>query len=185
MSDLLGAPITIPTLPGLAAVTTLGVRTVYDLRPEAERSADPDRVPAGTAHVVVDVLADMKPALPDLFDDPVRTTESPGNGRAAELLAQAYRDVIGLPSALRGYRVLYTGLADADQRPRAATDVRPLRRRRRRYRTAAPLRGTRRPRATPPTVSASTPPGGTPRARPSSSDRGSTRRGWLAPVPVM
>ena len=54
-----------------------GIRTVFDLRTEPERSAEPDRVPPGTAHVVADVLADMKLALParlsDLFDDPVRT----------------------------------------------------------------------------------------------------------------
>ena len=106
---------------GLAAFTTLGVRTVYDLRTESERRAEPDRVPTGTALVVADVLADMTlglPArLPDLFDDPVGTTEWLGNGRAATLLTQAYRDVIRLPSALHGYRVLYTGLADADRRP--------------------------------------------------------------------
>jgi protein-tyrosine phosphatase len=106
---------------GLAAFTTLGVRTVFDLRTEPERSAEPDRVPPGTAHVVADVLADMKIALParltDLFEDPVRTSESLGDGRALELIEQAYRDIIGLPSALHAYRLLYTSLADADRRP--------------------------------------------------------------------
>ncbi|MGV9718928.1 tyrosine-protein phosphatase [Rhodococcus pyridinivorans] len=39
-------------------VAALGVHTVFDLRTEMERAAQPDRLREGTAHVVVDVLAD-------------------------------------------------------------------------------------------------------------------------------
>ncbi|MFF9502630.1 tyrosine-protein phosphatase [Streptomyces sp. NPDC014656] len=41
----------------LAKLRRLGVRTVLDLRMESERTAAPDRVPAGATHVVADVLA--------------------------------------------------------------------------------------------------------------------------------
>src|SRR5437764_4545087 len=42
----------------------LGIRSVYDMRTEAERTAEPDRVPDGVEHVVVDVLADSSDAAP-------------------------------------------------------------------------------------------------------------------------
>ncbi|MGW6418815.1 tyrosine-protein phosphatase [Streptomyces sp. NPDC055055] len=41
----------------LATLRRLGVRTVFDLRTESERSSAPDRVPAGATRVVADVLA--------------------------------------------------------------------------------------------------------------------------------
>ncbi|MGW1248778.1 tyrosine-protein phosphatase [Streptomyces sp. NPDC002535] len=41
----------------LAKLRRLGVRTVFDLRMESERTTAPDRVPAGATHVVADVLA--------------------------------------------------------------------------------------------------------------------------------
>ena len=39
----------------LGAFAALGIRSVYDLRTETERTARPDRLPAGTEHIVVDV----------------------------------------------------------------------------------------------------------------------------------
>ena len=48
----------------LDAFAKLGVRSVYDLRTAAERTAQPDRVPAGTRVIVVDVLADAAGAAP-------------------------------------------------------------------------------------------------------------------------
>ena len=42
----------------LQAFERPGIRTIYDLRTEVERAAQPDRVPDGVEHVVVDVLAD-------------------------------------------------------------------------------------------------------------------------------
>ncbi|MER8046140.1 tyrosine-protein phosphatase [Streptomyces sp. NPDC094032] len=41
----------------LAKLERLGIRTVFDLRMESERSAAPDRVPAGARYAVADVLA--------------------------------------------------------------------------------------------------------------------------------
>ncbi len=106
---------------GLAAFSRLGVRTVYDLRTESERVADPDRLPPGTEHVVADVLADMQdsvPAnLPELFADPARVEAILRDGTATSMLAVAYRDIVRVPSALTAYRTLYTGLADAGRRP--------------------------------------------------------------------
>jgi protein-tyrosine phosphatase len=48
----------------LTAFAGLGVRAVYDLRTAAERDAQPDRLPADVAYVVVDELADATEAAP-------------------------------------------------------------------------------------------------------------------------
>jgi protein-tyrosine phosphatase len=48
----------------MAAFAALGIRSVYDLRTEAERSAQPDRLPPGTEYVVADVVADSVDAAP-------------------------------------------------------------------------------------------------------------------------
>ena len=42
------------------AISDLGVGTVYDLRTEDERAAEPDRLPESTRLVHLDVLADGK-----------------------------------------------------------------------------------------------------------------------------
>jgi protein-tyrosine phosphatase len=103
------------------AVEALGLRTVYDLRTEAERTAEPDRPLDGVEHVVVDVLADSQDAAPadlvGLLSDPKRAREMLGDGKAETLFTGAYREIVSLPSALAGYRELFTGLGDSDRRP--------------------------------------------------------------------
>jgi protein-tyrosine phosphatase len=105
----------------LAAVGAFGLRTVYDLRTEAERTAQPDRALDGVEHVVVDVLAGSKDAAPaeliGLLSDPEGAREMLGDGKAEALFTGAYREIVSLPSALAGYRALFTGLADATRRP--------------------------------------------------------------------
>jgi protein-tyrosine phosphatase len=105
----------------MPAVAALGLRAVYDLRTEAERTAEPDRVPAGADHVVLDVLADVPGAGPAqllaVLSDPAAAAAELGAGRGAAIMAQAYGEIIGLGSALRGYRRLFADLAQERNRP--------------------------------------------------------------------
>ena len=88
---------------GMAAFAQLGIRTVFDLRTAGERSASPDRVPDGTAVVLLDVLADEVTSVPahltELFSNPATINERLGDGRAEALFAAAYRSFVTLPSA--------------------------------------------------------------------------------------
>jgi len=99
----------------------LGIRTVYDLRTEAERSAQPNTVPAGVGYEVLDVLADADGAGPALLlqvmGDPAAAEELLGGGRSLALFEQAYRDIIQLPSAKAAYRRFFTELAAGDPLP--------------------------------------------------------------------
>lgn len=107
---------------GAVAFAALGLRTVFDLRTEAERSAQPDVLPQGTAHVVADVLADAvgdfgAQALQDLATDPARLVPLLADGAGVRKLAESYRDIVGSVSGLAAYRRLYTDLADPLARP--------------------------------------------------------------------
>ncbi len=105
----------------LAAFAALGVRAVYDLRTATERSAQPDRLPPGTEHVVLDVLegsADAAPAqLLPVMTDPQAAERLLGGGRAGLLFAGAYREIVSLPSARAGYRRLFSDLIREEHRP--------------------------------------------------------------------
>lgn len=98
-----------------AAFAALGVRTVFDLRTDAERAMAPDRVPDGAALVDLDILGDHRAAAParlqSVFADPSTAPDLFGEGRAEEALREAYRDLILLPSAREGYRVFFEHLA--------------------------------------------------------------------------
>jgi protein-tyrosine phosphatase len=100
------------------AVAALGLRTVFDLRTEAERETTPDRLPEGVQLVVCDVLADSSTAsaadLPRLLADPQLAKAALGAGRTAEMFDTAYRDIVSKPSALAAYRRMFTTLIDAD-----------------------------------------------------------------------
>jgi protein-tyrosine phosphatase len=105
----------------LAAVEAIGLRTVYDLRTEAERAAGPDRALTGVENVVADVLADSSDAAPaelaGLLTNPAKAQELLGEGKVDTLFTGAYREIVSLPSALAAYRELFTGLADPGRRP--------------------------------------------------------------------
>lgn len=107
--------------PGAAAFGALGIRTVIDLRTAAERAAAPDRLPAGTALLELDVLADatdLAPArLAEAIADPALVAQHLGDGRAAALLTGAYRDLVTLPSARAGYGALLRTLLDPGAGP--------------------------------------------------------------------
>jgi len=99
----------------------LGIRSVYDLRTEAERVAQPDRLPPGTDLVALDVLRARTGAAPvlllQLLSDPRAAAEVFGGGKAVTLFEQAYRGIVSLPSALDGYRRLFSDIADPGKRP--------------------------------------------------------------------
>src|SRR5450759_4239737 len=93
----------------------LGIRSIYDLRIEEERKERPDRVPTGTEHVVVDVLKDSADAAPaqlmKLPSDPKLAEEMLGGGKALPLFERGYREIVTLPSALAGYKRLFSDLS--------------------------------------------------------------------------
>src|SRR3990170_2858104 len=104
-----------------AALVRLGLRTVFDLRTEAERDSQPDRLPPGSQLVVVDVLHDaegMHPArLKDLMTDARLASAELGGGTAERLFEGAYLDFVRLPSAREGFGRLFRELASAERRP--------------------------------------------------------------------
>src|SRR6478609_7778160 len=112
-SDLAGAD--------LDAFVGLGIRSVFDFRTEGERTAEPNRLDPQISYVVADVLRDSPGAAPaDLFavfDDPVAANAMLGGGKSVTLFEGAYRDIVGLPSALDAYRRFFADLADAANRP--------------------------------------------------------------------
>jgi protein-tyrosine phosphatase len=105
----------------LAAFTDLGIHTIFDLRTEAERTAEPDRVLHGADEVVLDILKDSSNAAPaqllKLLSDPAAAQAMLGDGKAAVLFERGYREIVTLPSALDGYRRFFTDIAQEPRRP--------------------------------------------------------------------
>jgi len=105
----------------MAAFAGLGIRSVYDLRTEAERTAQPDRLPPGTEYVVVDVLKDsVNAAPPQLFkvlSDPKAAEEMLGGGKGLALFESGYREIFSLPSARAAYHRLFSDLTREEHRP--------------------------------------------------------------------
>lgn len=105
-------------------VMNLDIRTVYDLRTAAERSSAPDQLPPSIPSISLDVLADSPAAgaanINALLADPTQLAAAMQQAKAqnldgAEILADSYRDIVRLPSALQAYRSFYLGLVDADR----------------------------------------------------------------------
>ena len=105
----------------MTTFATLGIRSVYDLRTEKERTQQPDHLPPGTEYVVVDVFRDSQDAAPtqlfSVMTDPAAAEEMLGGGRGLTLFEAGYREIVSLPSAASGYRRLFADLASAQHRP--------------------------------------------------------------------
>ena len=105
----------------LAAFEALNIRTVFDLRTMAEVQGQPDALPPGVRTVHLDVLADSSTltlaSLHAVLEDPPMVAELLGDGRVAEVMAGAYRDIIELPGARAAYQRLFSELADPDLGP--------------------------------------------------------------------
>ena len=99
----------------------LGIKTVFDMRTEAERDAQANVVPDGTNYVVVDILKDASGAGPAqvmaVLRDPNAAKEMLGDGKAVKLFQGAYKELIDIPSALSGYHDFFTDLADEKNLP--------------------------------------------------------------------
>jgi protein-tyrosine phosphatase len=105
----------------MAAFAALGIRSVYDLRSEVERKAQPDKLPPGTQHIVVDVLSDSEAAAPaalfSVMTDPKAAEEMLGGGKGLALFEAGYREIASLPSANACYRRLFTDIVSPEHRP--------------------------------------------------------------------
>ncbi|WP_371631983.1 tyrosine-protein phosphatase [Streptomyces sp. NBC_01259] len=104
-----------------AAVAALGIRTVVDLRTADERASAPDRLPPGARLFVADVLGDnpgVAPArLRALLADTVEAERLLGDGRAEEIFAETYRQMVLSPRAAAAYRALVDTVADSAAGP--------------------------------------------------------------------
>ena len=105
----------------LEAFGELGIRTVFDLRTEAERSAEADVVLEGTEFIVCDVLKDSQSGAPaqlmKVLSDPPLAEQMLGDGKAVQLFEKGYREIVSLPSALAAYRIFFTTIAEDAHRP--------------------------------------------------------------------
>ena len=84
----------------LAAMERLGLRLVIDLRTASERTREPDRLPRGSAPLVLDVAADSDGSL---GGDMRKAMGAIAAGKGAELLTAANRDFVALGSARRAF----------------------------------------------------------------------------------
>ncbi|NEB79346.1 tyrosine-protein phosphatase [Streptomyces sp. SID14478] len=84
----------------LARLKRLGIGTDYDLRTTAERTAAPDKVPAGTSYVVANVIGDDSP----IFTMPA--TEA----AAAEMMIQGEKSMVSSDTAKAAYRSVMAGI---------------------------------------------------------------------------
>ncbi|HRV60972.1 MAG: tyrosine-protein phosphatase [Solirubrobacterales bacterium] len=101
-------------------VRELGLKTVFDFRTAAEFEASPDR-DVGARMINLDVLADRTgegPAsLLAKMNDPEAVKAALTDGRGAELMRTAYRELIDLPSARQAYGTFFDDLASGDPFP--------------------------------------------------------------------
>ncbi|MBO3102171.1 tyrosine-protein phosphatase [Cellulomonas fengjieae] len=113
------AELAAPSVATDAALADLAVRTVVDLRTQAERSARPDHVPAGATLVELDVLADLPqgPAaqLPALLVGG-RVDALARLDLAAQMLT-VYRQLVVGDAARRGYAALVRIVIDPQRQP--------------------------------------------------------------------
>jgi protein-tyrosine phosphatase len=104
-----------------AALENLGIRTVFDLRTQAEIVAQPDRLPAEVEYVGLDILADATGAGParlmGALGDPAAARDMLADGRAERMFIDGYRSIVSLPSARSGYRRLFSDLTAPAKTP--------------------------------------------------------------------
>ena len=88
----------------LSRLSSLGLRTVYDLRTAAEVAMEPALVPAGATRVRLDVLADEQDGAPAriiaMLSNPPQASRELGDGRAAAMFTRVYRSLVSTPSAI-------------------------------------------------------------------------------------
>ena len=97
----------------LGAMGDLGLALVADLRTASERSREPDRLPAGAEHLVLDVAADSH----GLGGDMRQAMSLINTGKGAEMLTEANRDFVSLDSARTAYSALLGRIGAEDAGP--------------------------------------------------------------------
>ena len=99
----------------------MGIRTIYDFRTEAERAARPDRAPANTRCVAVDLLDGMQGHAPaeiqTAMGDPAIAREVLGDGKGEAMFVAQYRAFVSLDNARNGLGRVFRELADENCRP--------------------------------------------------------------------
>lgn len=84
---------------------------VVDLRTATERDREPDRVPLGARHVILDVAADSTQSL---GGDMRQAMTQIASGKGEALLVEANREFVTLPSARKSYAALIGLMLDSD-----------------------------------------------------------------------
>lgn len=97
----------------LGAMGDLGLALVADLRTASERSREPDRLPAGAEHLVLDVAADSH----GLGGDMRQAMTLINSGKGAAMLTEANREFVSLNSARTAYRALLGRIGAEDAGP--------------------------------------------------------------------
>jgi protein-tyrosine phosphatase len=111
-----------PISPGdLQKIAALGLKNDYDLRTEAERQARPDQLPPGVKNVSINVWAHEEGADPADMESLLANTQAAnqalGNGSAAAMLKQRYREFVSSDTASNAYRKLFLELSNEKQLP--------------------------------------------------------------------
>jgi protein-tyrosine phosphatase len=97
----------------LAAMGDLGIALVADLRTATERSREPDRLPTGAEHLVLDVAADSH----GLGGDMRQAMTLINTGKGAAMLTEANREFVSLDSARTAYSALLGRIGAEDAGP--------------------------------------------------------------------
>jgi len=101
------------------ALAALGIRTIADLRTDAERAAAPDREFPGVDRVLVlDVLGEALGSLAghmaEVLAEPAVAARLLAGRRAQDLFVQTYRDLVTAPGARAAYAALARQVGAAD-----------------------------------------------------------------------
>ncbi|WP_299536849.1 tyrosine-protein phosphatase [uncultured Streptomyces sp.] len=94
------------TTADLAKLKRLGIRSVYDLRMESERTSAPDRVPAGATYHVADVMGASSPA----------STLPTSEAAAVAMMVEGEKYMVSGATAQAAFSSVYAGVADDDRR---------------------------------------------------------------------
>jgi protein-tyrosine phosphatase len=96
-----------------------GIHLVCDLRTDAERAQGIDKLPMGAEPLIADVAGNdsASSGLAKLFAGGGDPQALLGNGRGAQLMADANRQFVSSPSALKAYHALFERLADPKMLP--------------------------------------------------------------------
>lgn len=95
----------------LSRMVNLNVGTIVDLRTESERSHEPDRIPAGATHMILDVAKDAEGSI---GGDMRNAMAKIAAGDGAKMLIEANRDFVNVASARRSYAELVKKVAYGD-----------------------------------------------------------------------